>query len=237
MLRLNYKKMKNKLKKPYQNGLTLIEILAVLAILLLIILALFKVFGSNINRTRDAQRKTDLKNIKLAFEDYYNDRQTYPPEEYLSNCNGNSLEPYLKKVPCDPVTGEPYVYIPYPGSGNNSGGYRVLSILDDLSDPIIEKLGCVGGCEGIPEDHPKYSQKEKYVYFIAEGVANNSGTIAAPTAEPEYCDTHPCYCCSNSAYISTQNCNVWAPSSGNNCDMGPYAQVSSCYSETPCVAD
>lgn len=229
--------MKNKIKNHHQNGLTLIEILAVLAILLLLLMALFMVFGGKINRTRDAQRKNDLKNIKLAFEDYYNDKSTYPPEEYLTDCGGDSLKPYLKTVPCDPTTGEPYVYVPYPGGGKNSDGYRVFSILDDLSDPIIEKLGCTGGCGGIPENHPKYPESDKYVYMIAEGVAIASGHIAMPTVEPDYCDTHLCYCCSNSAYISPQNCNMWSRSGGGRCNIGPYATVADCYRETPCVRD
>lgn len=237
MLRLNYNKMKNKTKKNRQKGLTLIELLIVVALFLILLIALFRAFGGSLNRTRDAQRKSDLKSIKLAFEDYYNDYQTYPPEEYLADCGGESLKPYLGSVPCDPILGEPYVYIPYPGSGDNSDGYRVMSILDDLSDPIIEKLGCVGGCGGIPSDHPKYPDSSKYVYMIAEGVALTPGITPIPTAEPSYCETHACYCCSNSAYTSQQNCNIWDGSSGNNCDMGPYALVAECYLETPCVSD
>lgn len=227
------------MKNGKQRGLTLIEILVVIAILLLLLVALFKVFGGQIGRARDAQRKTDLKNIKLAFEDYYNDHQTYPPEEYLNDCHGDSLQPYLKKVPCDPITGEPYVYIPYPGGGNNNGGYRVLSILDDLTDPIIEEIGCTGGCGGIPESHPKYPESAKYVYLIAEGVGMGSGAVAIPTVEPSYCETHACYCCAYSAYTSSQNCNLWAGDggSGNTCGMGPYQLLASCYSETPCVPD
>lgn len=241
MLRLN----DNKMKVKKQNGVTLIEILVVVALLMLVLLALFRVFRVDINRTKDAQRKNDLRDIKLAFEDYYNDHQEYPPEEFLLDCEGDSLKPYLKAVPCDPDTGEPYLYFPYPGSGDNSQGYRVLSILTDLSDPIIEKVGCVGGC-GIPEDNPKFGNSFNYVYGIAEGVPlllegatfptptvvpSNTAT-PIPTAEPSYCDTHLCYCCANSAYSSSQDCNVWVQ--GNNCDMGPFTTVSQCYNETPC---
>jgi prepilin-type N-terminal cleavage/methylation domain-containing protein len=233
MLRLNYKKMKNKPTNHLQKGITLIEILVVVAILLLLLVALFRLFGSGTNRARDAQRKNDLKNIKLAFEDYYNDNQRYPPEEYLDDCGGDSLQPYLKAVPCDPTTGNPYIYLL--SSGNDS--YRVLSILEDLSDPIIEKIGCIGGCGGIPESNPRYTDRDKYVYAIAEGEGLAGGLIVVPTAEPEYCETHACYCCSNSAYTSSQDCNVWASSGGNNCDMGPYLLVSDCYENTPCASD
>ena len=243
MLRLN----DNKMKVKQQKGLTLIEILIVVALLILLFLALFKIFNVDVNRAKDAERKSDLRDIKLAFEDYYNDKQTYPPEDFLTDCGGDSLRPYLKEVPCDPETGEPYLYIPFPGNGDNSQGYRVLSILTDLSDPIIEKLGCQYGC-GIPEDNPHYASSFKYVYGIAEGVAlvlegatfptntpvpSNTAT-PIPTAVPEYCDTHLCFCCANSAYTTSQDCNVWVQ--GNNCDMGPYTTVSQCYNETPCQA-
>lgn len=242
MLRLN----DNKMKVNKQKGLTLIEILIVVALLSLILLALFKVFNLDIGRTKDAQRKSDLHDIKLAFEDYYNDHQTYPPESFLINCGGDSLLPYLKKVPCDPVTGEPYLYFPYPGNGDNSRGYRILSILEDPSDPIIKKLGCQNGC-GIPEDNPHYNNSIHYVYGIAEGVAlilegfiaptskptAEVSVTSIPTADPLYCDTHLCYCCANSANNSKQDCNIWVK--GNNCDMGPYTTVSQCYNETPCT--
>jgi len=243
MLRLN----DNKMKVKQQKGLTLIEILIVVALLMLVLVAIFKVFNVDINRAKDAQRKSDLRDIKLAFEDYYNDHGTYPPEEYLADCGGESLKPYLKVVPCDPVTGEPYLYMPSPGDGDNSGGYRVLSILDDLSDPIIQKLGCQNGC-GIPEGNPQFDSSFHYVYGVAEGVPlvlegatlptstpTPSETVTpVPTVDPNYCYSNLCYCCANSAFTTDQDCNIWVP--GNNCDMGPYETASQCYSQTPCVA-
>ncbi len=241
MLRLN----DNKMKVKQQKGLTLIEILIVVALLMLILLALFRVFNVDINRTKDAQRKSDLRDIKLAFEDYYNDHQEYPEEAALADCSGNSLMPYLSKVPCDPVTGEPYLYIPFPGNGDNSQGYRVLSRLDDTSDPIVAQLGCQMGC-GIPESNPQFQNSFNYVYGIAEGVPlvlegavfptntpiPTSTPTPVPTATDSYCDTHICFCCANSAYTTQQDCNVWVP--GNNCDMGPFTTATQCYNETPC---
>ena len=234
------------MKVKQQKGLTLIEILIVMAILMLVLVAVFKVFKVDINRTRDAERKSDLRDIKLAFEDYYNDNDSYPPQAYLADCEGASLQPYLRAVPCDPETGKPYLYMPYPGSGDNSLGYRVLSILDDRSDPTIAKLGCQNGC-GIPSDNAEYDNSSSYVYGISEGVplllggggatatppVSNTPT-AVPTVVDSYCNTHLCYCCASSAYSSDQDCNSWVP--GNNCDMGPYSSTANCYEATPCMA-
>lgn len=239
MLRLD----ENKMKVKQQKGITLIEILVVVALLMLVLIAIFRVFRVDVNRANDAKRKSDLHDLKLAFEDYYNDRGSYPPEDYLADCGGPSLQPYLREVPCDPNTGRPYLYMPHPGSGDNTRGYRILSILTDKSDPIIEKLGCLNGC-GIPEGNAEYGNSINYVYGIAEGVplvlegysatptpSSNTPT-PSPTVNPDYCETNTCYCCANSAYVSNQDCNTWVP--GNNCDMGPFTDINSCYDSTPC---
>lgn len=236
MLRLN----DNKMKVKQQKGLTLIEIMIVVALLLLIMLAIFKVFNIDINRGKDAQRKTDLRDIKLAFEDYYNDKNAYPADGALNDCGGTSLRPYLKYIPCDPTTGEPYLYLPI------FNGYRVLSILEDPSDPIVEEIGCQNGC-GLPDNHPKHSTSWMYVYGISEGTPlvlegatfptkpPSGGSTSSPTPTPlpsDYCYRNMCYCCANSAAASGQDCNVWVP--GNNCDNGPYESTSECYAKTDC---
>ena len=224
------------MKVKQQKGITLIEILIVVALLMLVLVAIFRVFKVDINRAKDAQRKSDLRDLKLAFEDHYNDRGTYPSEEDLADCGGPSLQPYLRVVPCDPETGLPYLYLPHPGNGDNSQGYRVLSILTDKSDPIIEKLGCQNGC-GIPEDNPQFGNSYNYVYGIAEGVplVLPGALLPTPTPiDPAYCDINPCFCCADSAYTSSQDCNIWTQ--GNNCDMGPFASTAECYNNTPCAA-
>lgn len=233
------------MKVKRQNGISLIEILVVIALLLLVLIAIFRSFRTDISRTQDAQRKTDLRNIKIAFEDYHTDKGTYPPEEVLLACDSTEFRPYLREVPCDPATGEPYLYMPFPGNGDNSRGYRILTILADKADPVIKELGCELGC-GVPSDHPRYSSSANYVYGVAEGVplvlegyippaaVPTSAATPAPTASPGYCASNPCYCCANSAYVSSQDCNLWQP--GNNCDIGPYASTASCYASSPCQA-
>lgn len=238
MLRLN----DNIMKVKKQSALTLIEVLLVVSLLLLVLIAAFRSFRGDINRSRDAQRKSDLRDIKLAFEDYHSDHGGYPPEEFLADCGGDSLQPYLREVPCDPETGLPYLYFAF--GANNSSGYRVLSILDDLSDPVIQTLGCQNGC-GVPAE-AEVGNSYQYVYGIAEGVPLLLEQVSFPTETPtpsspptpiptmtdDYCYTNRCYCCGNSSLVSQQSCNVWAV--GNNCDMGPYRTVSDCTVSTPC---
>lgn len=97
-------------------GFTLIEVLIVVAILGLLALALFMSMSGQRSKADDARAKSDLERLKIAFEDYYNDNNCYPPPEWFDNaddCGGNSLSPYLNVMPCDRNTGLPY-HLVYP---------------------------------------------------------------------------------------------------------------------------
>ena len=123
-----------------KRGFTLAEVLITIAIIaLLFIIALWN-WRNQIGRGYDARRKSDLARIKIAFEDYYNDKNCYPPDTILENCGGGELQPYMKEIPCDPTKRIPYAYIPEDPDG--CSGYRVLAALEDTSDPDIAKVGC-----------------------------------------------------------------------------------------------
>jgi len=127
------------------SGLTLIELLVVIAILALLILIGFMSWRSQFDKAKDANRKDDLQRISIAFEEYFNDNECYPPLDILDNCDGNELSPYLASIPCDPLTNTKYCYIPddtLPGTCPRF--YRLFSSLDYTEDPIITKLKCHG---------------------------------------------------------------------------------------------
>jgi general secretion pathway protein G len=217
-------------EKKIQKGVTLIELLIVVSIILLLMVALYRTIGRDIEKTRDANRKKDLKQIKAAFENYYNDHSCYPPDEILDNCGGKDLMPYLQEVPCDPL-GFPYLYLPISDvfGNNNCGGYRVLTGISP-SDPDLEVVGCPGGC-GVPDDVPN---PERYNYGIAEGTALNSIGGPAQTIDHSLCteDNH-CYCCPGQGH----QCNSYWPGAGGSCDVGgPYRTLYDCYNSTECVS-
>ncbi|KKU46847.1 MAG: hypothetical protein UX62_C0005G0007 [Microgenomates group bacterium GW2011_GWA2_46_7] len=94
-----------------KQGFTLIEILIVVSIIAILMLTL----SFSITRQRDkadnARIKSDLSRLKIAFEDYYNDHNCYPPADWFddsSDCGTPHLTPYLNQIPCDPHTGRPY---------------------------------------------------------------------------------------------------------------------------------
>lgn len=151
------------------NGFSLIELLVIIAILAIIFILLLLSMGKQVPQSRDAERKADLEKIKVAFEDYYNDEACYPPPDVLQNCEGADFRPYLSSIPCDPMSGDPYIYIPLQADGCK--GYRVLAGLERDDDPAIAELDCDGvdGC-GYGAD---------YNYGVAAGT-----TVFDPDGEP-----------------------------------------------------
>lgn len=122
--------------------LIVIALIAILALLYLLVN-----WKSTITRAYDAKRKTDIANIRRAFEEYFNDHECYPDATVLNICSGDGLAPYLAKIPCDPTTHQPYKYQP-DSNTNMCTGNRVCAQLQDWADPDITTLGCDGkdGC-------------------------------------------------------------------------------------------
>ncbi|MFZ2153124.1 MAG: hypothetical protein WAV41_03645 [Microgenomates group bacterium] len=68
--------------------------------------------GALINRAQDSQRKKDLARIKVAFEEYFNDRECFPDQTMIDSltCRGNGFAPWLPNWPCDPKGGAYKIY-------------------------------------------------------------------------------------------------------------------------------
>lgn len=133
--------MKTKIFSTHnRTGFTLIEIMIVVAIVVILaILAMF-MLTNNLAKSRDGKRKADIDRIKIAFEEYYDDQNSFPPDTILSNCGGDEFKPYLPNIPCDPKTKKPYCYVYDETDGGQN--YRILSSLEYQDDPIIEQLNC-----------------------------------------------------------------------------------------------
>lgn len=158
------KATKKYLARKRKSGFTMIEVLIVLSIIGIFSTAGVIGFQTSQAKARDAQRKGDLAKIKVAFEDYYNDNSCYPDSSVLANC-GQPFSSYLNSIPCDPITGEAYKYVP---NTNSCTGYRLYAALENTTDPIIGQLGCDGpnGC----------GYGATYNYGVSAGVAVNDTT-------------------------------------------------------------
>ncbi len=211
------------------SGLSLVEVLIVVAILTILMIMALTMLPKQMQKARDATRKSDLQKIKRAFEHYYNDNGCYPASDVLENCGGkspvkHSLSPYLQDIPCDPSDGSYYLYAPYDkqGGSNTCDGYRVWTKLEEDDDPEISNLNCDGsyGCGAFEYFEDTLGETAyEYDYGVSEGVP-----VATSNNDYIY-DTG--YCCAGV-------CNAWTRGSGS-CNDGPYRTYDDCVNDSICT--
>jgi type II secretion system protein G len=137
-----------------KNGFTLVELLVVIAILGVLVSVTLVAFRSSQARGRDAQRKSDLKQISSALELYYSDYGEYPADSggQIQGCNGNPCTwgsgeftdgrtVYFKAVPKDPSDYTYFYRIPDP-PGNQK--FQLFSYLENTQDLslIVTSYSC-----------------------------------------------------------------------------------------------
>lgn len=98
------------MKAKLIKGVTLVELMIVVAIIAALASIALVSFRAQIFKGKDARRKSDIKTISLAAEEYEKDHDCYPTADLISCNPGESLRPYLDKIPCDPTTSESYGY-------------------------------------------------------------------------------------------------------------------------------
>jgi Tfp pilus assembly protein PilE len=126
-------------------------------------------FSTSQIRSRDATRKSDLKQIASALELYYNDYNTYPSSSNgrILGCPSNSSTAcgwgedqftdgktvYLKVVPSDPASDLNYYYKTVAINGVNNQGFSAFCMLENTRDTYA----CIGNdCGSHPIYHPKF---------------------------------------------------------------------------------
>jgi type II secretory pathway pseudopilin PulG len=193
-----------------QDAISLIEVLIGVVLVAVLVLVAMRYFGPQLDKARDGRRKSDLEKISIAFEHYYSDFECYPPPDILDNCGSNDLAPYLGQVPCDPLTRQPYLYLPHPNPDDRCSGFRVFAGLSNERDVAIARLGCdqAPGCGLVYEfgDH----QYGGYNYGVSQGIPVFVGGSAAggdPSPPPVFA------CCAPSG------CNSW-DGDPSNCPIG-----------------
>ncbi len=146
------------------NGFTLVELLVVMAILGILTVITLGNFRTSQIKARDAQRKSDLRQIANALEAYYNDHSVYPSSNasgFILACfcsNGN--EPcdwtqdlgqrefcdenntvYMSKVPGDPLSDPEHAYC----YESDETYYKLYAILENKNDPEAKiEVTCAG---------------------------------------------------------------------------------------------
>lgn len=94
--------------KHRTQGFTLIELLVVIAIIGILSSVVVASLNSARTKARDARRVSDIKQIQVAIELYYDSQGEYP--DALSKLTTANLGGTLAKEPTDPQTGSSYIY-------------------------------------------------------------------------------------------------------------------------------
>jgi len=125
--------------RKIQAGFTLIELLVVIAIIGILASFLLVNFVGVRARARDAQRKSDLKQMQAALEFYRSDNGSYPDSASggLNLLIGSTK--YLNAIPNDPTTAasENYNY-----QRTAVGRYCLQACLENTSDKEKKNSGC-----------------------------------------------------------------------------------------------
>ena len=145
----------------YKRGFTLIELLVVIAIIGILSSIVLASLNSARKKGRDARRVSDVKQLQLALELYYDSTGSYPDGTVyataLADLTSNS---FISALPSDPSSGTAsYGYVGLPAScTTNCTSYAVGAILetaahtalaaDNDNAQAITLNGAANNCDG-----------------------------------------------------------------------------------------
>lgn len=113
-----------------KKGFTLIELLVVIALIGILSTLILANLNSARERSRDVQRKSDLRSIQTALRLYYNDAGGFPaslPAWGSPWVVGTTT--YMNALPADPLSSQSYRY-----TQTDSETYTIESCLENKSD-------------------------------------------------------------------------------------------------------
>jgi len=122
-----------KMFKNSKKGFTLIELLVVIAIIGILSSVVLASLNSARKKSRDARRVTDVKQIQLALEMYYDANPTTGYPTALSAL----ATTYIPVVPIDPSTQVVYTYAAL-GSGTSCTSYHLMATLEEDTNNALD---------------------------------------------------------------------------------------------------
>ena len=132
-----------------QRGFTLIELLVVIAIIGILSSVVLASLNSARQKGRDAKRVSDISQLKLALELYFDSNRTYPTGGGIASTTiGSALAPtYIQTIPEDPLSTGAYYYY---ASGTTA--YVLKATLEDNTHVVLngDLDGTITGPTGGP---------------------------------------------------------------------------------------
>lgn len=127
------------MKYKRQGAFTLVEFIIVITLLMLMAIITVSALnpGMLTEKGRDAQRKKDAGRIRVAFEEYFNDKGCFPTQATIDalECNESGFKPWLSIWPCDPNGQKYYVFT---DGSNCPRSYQILVNLKNRQDKQIQ---------------------------------------------------------------------------------------------------
>ncbi len=115
------------------KGFTLIELLVVIAIIGILSSIVLASLNTARQKSRDARRVADLKQVQLAMQLFYDANSSYPTTTLAA------LTPtYIATVPRDPVGQTDYFFDVVGLSGNTASGYHLGADLEDANNQALQ---------------------------------------------------------------------------------------------------
>lgn len=135
-------------------GFTLIELLVVVSIIGILATLVTANLNAARSRARDAERKSDLKNMSTALRMYYNDLGAYPSTSTFTTLitnkssfsNSTTGSVYMSSVPNDPLydssdsTSRHYVY----SAASSLDSFTLSTCLENKSDASCQSITVSG---------------------------------------------------------------------------------------------
>ncbi len=145
---------------PGSGGFTLIELLVVIAIIGILSAVVLASLNSARQKARDAKRVSDLKQLQLALELYFDDNSNLYPSTLAPLATGG----YIPVISSDPG-GTAYKYAAL-GSGASCTGYHLGATIENASNPSLDNdsdaaagTACTGSVADFAGTDPVYDLK------------------------------------------------------------------------------
>lgn len=146
------------------RGFTLIELLVVIAIIGILSSVVLASLNSARQKGRDARRVSDIKQIQLALELYYDAHSNYPTALSAANLV-TAPNNYIATIPTDPTTSAAYSYAAL-GSGTTCSSYHIGATLENTSNTVLGSdadatagTACTGSAADFAGTDPVYDVK------------------------------------------------------------------------------